>query len=93
MKSSEIYRKAAEYLQDIPEECQLIGACYSLFRVSPNRRVADALCNRMKRAFACPENKGMAWWLCIIGDNRRTVKRGRILALCFMAAISESEGD
>lgn len=83
MKDSEVYREAAKImseLRDDPED----GMCYALC-------LADhaAAMTELTYLMGPPGNKRAYW-----GNDwgRRYRHACRVLALCFMAAIAESEG-
>jgi hypothetical protein len=87
MKSSEIYRKAAESLATGKSTTQ--WSCWAVrYADNGSEFIASKREERYDRMFR-PHPQCNAWGL-MWGDDKKDC---RILALCFMAAISESEGD
>lgn len=88
MKSSEVYRKAALSIErdewySWRSACEAIsevgGACWTEYT------------DKFNDVFCPPGVTG--WKAYYFGDGSPENQNARILALCFMAAISESEGD
>lgn len=84
MKASEVYREAAKFCFDNDS----FSCCAITHKPDPEGLYRWALRKEYEALFK-PEGGFYAWgdmW----GDESR---KCRILALCFMAAIAESEGD
>lgn len=85
-KASEVYRLAAQGKERI-ENGFYVGCCHSIGFAVDDFRAPD-LCKKMKELYA-PSSRA-TWWM---GKCNTANHEVRILALCFMAAIAESEGD
>jgi len=92
MKDSAIYRKAARIIAD-GEFPHHDGACIAITKAVVSTGILGSGCSEIAnplkeelRNMYMPMHSPDAYWLEPLG------KEGRILALCFMAAIAESEG-
>lgn len=84
MKQSEIFREAAECIQDGRERlacCAVINAC------DTDEEADDAV--GMFAGYFEPEEPALSWFGRFTPDNQAH----RMTALCLMAAIAESEGN
>ena len=97
MKMSEVYRRAAEVIEEggMLYACDAIGVAVGWFSPDgcnkPHPYRNKDLRNQALMYFAelfRPERRSYYWFGPTTGEN----KKPRILALCFMAAIMESEG-
>jgi hypothetical protein len=92
MKSSEIYRKAARRIEH-GEGYSWRSACEAINDVCNNgMRGQFVRCMDSFNAIFCPDRVNGAREYYFGGGDPEN-QNARILALCFMAAISESEGD
>jgi hypothetical protein len=103
MKLSEIYRKAAELVErgvvrDSPQ-----GACSAIADAMYPRLARHDAYEKARHSAAIstfittfhPSDDGAGhglYWGAGWGDTREEQTAGRVVALCFMAAIAESEG-
>ena len=95
MKDSEIYAKAAQLLEQSPSAVPFQSCCWAISEIthpseSPRTFARDKHCREMKSVFA-PYTRE-AFWMEQVGNSPQEKLNGRILALCFMAAIAQSEG-
>lgn len=89
MKASEVYRKAAEYLD--AQTLFYNGACLAIDKVrdGPMRCDNDHLCHACAMEELFKDDRHVGYWLG--GDPNAENKPVRVLALCLMAAIAEEE--
>ena len=89
---ADLYRRAAKLMESGNSTAN--GSCCWAIGLTKNPGVMilygdkDADCRAMKAVYAPRKNHG--FWMNDIGDNDHERHNGRILALCFMAAMVEA---
>ena len=85
-KDAAVYRKAARRI----ERGENLTACFAIEAVTNIAYTQEPLCDRMRSIFA-PDSEKLYWLGGIVdGNHDHGDKQGRILALCFMAAMVEA---